>query len=202
MRGMATIGLDRLYYAKITENENGEETYDTPVPLAKAITAELSVELAEATLYADDGAAEVVKEFQSGTLTLGVADIGVDAAEVLTGATLDDNKVLISASEDGGAPVAIGFRAKKANGKYRYFWLYRVKFGIPATNLQTKGDSITFSTPTIEGTVMRRNKPDGQGKHPWKAEVSEDDPGVSPETITGWYTEVYEPVFAVGGGSE
>ncbi|AEE97939.1 MULTISPECIES: major tail protein [Bacillota] len=199
---MATIGLDRLYYAKITENENGEETYDTPVPLAKAITAELSVELAEATLYADDGAAEVVKEFQSGTLTLGVADIGVDAAEVLTGATLDDNKVLISASEDGGAPVAIGFRAKKANGKYRYFWLYRVKFGIPATNLQTKGDSITFSTPTIEGTVMRRNKPDGQGKHPWKAEVSEDDPGVSPETITGWYTEVYEPVFAVGGGSE
>ena len=199
---MATIGLDRLYYAKITENENGEETYNTPVPLAKAITAELSVELAEATLYADDGAAEVVKEFQSGTLTLGVADIGVDAAEVLTGATLDDNKVLISASEDGGAPVAIGFRAKKANGKYRYFWLYRVKFGIPATNLQTKGDSITFSTPTIEGTVMRRNKPDGQGKHPWKAEVSEDDPGVSPETITGWYTEVYEPVFAVGGGSE
>lgn len=199
---MATIGLDRLYYAKITENENGEEIYDTPVPLAKAITAELSVELAEATLYADDGAAEVVKEFQSGTLTLGVADIGVDAAEVLTGATLDDNKVLISASEDGGAPVAIGFRAKKANGKYRYFWLYRVKFGIPATNLQTKGDSITFSTPTIEGTVMRRNKPDGQGKHPWKAEVSEDDPGVSPETITGWYTEVYEPVFAVGGGSE
>ena len=199
---MAIIGLDRLYYAKITENENGEETYDTPVPLAKAITAELSVELAEATLYADDGAAEVVKEFQSGTLTLGVADIGVDAAEVLTGATLDDNKVLISTSEDGGAPVAIGFRAKKANGKYRYFWLYRVKFGIPATNLQTKGDSITFSTPTIEGTVMRRNKPDGQGKHPWKAEVSEDDPGVSPETITGWYTEVYEPVFAVGGGSE
>ena len=199
---MATIGLDKLYYAKITENENGEETYDTPVPLAKAITAELSVELAEATLYADDGAAEVVKEFQSGTLTLGVADIGVAAAEVLTGATLDDNKVLISASEDGGDPVAIGFRAKKANGKYRYFWLYRVKFGIPATNLQTKGDSITFSTPTIEGTVMRRNKPDGQGKHPWKAEVSEDDPGVSPETITGWYTEVYEPVFAVGGGSE
>jgi phi13 family phage major tail protein len=162
MKNMATIGLDRLYYAKITENENGEETYATPVPLAKAITAELSVELAEATLYADDGAAEVVKEFQSGTLTLGVADIGVAAAEVLTGATLDDNKVLISTSEDGGAPVAIGFRAKKANGKYRYFWLYRVKFGIPATNLQTKGDSITFSTPTIEGTVMRRNKPDGQ----------------------------------------
>ena len=197
---MATIGLDRLYYAKITEESNGDETYDTPEPLAKAITAELSVELAEATLYADDGAAEIIKEFKNGTLSLGIDDIGTAIASDLTGATIDDNKVLISTSEDGGDPVAIGFRAKKANGKYRYFWLYRVKFGIPATNLTTKGDSITFSTPTIEGTVLRRNKLDGQGKHPWKAEVNEGDEGVSSEIITGWYTEVYEPVFAAGGG--
>lgn len=199
---MATIGFDRLFYAKITEDENGDETYATPIPLAKAMTAELSVELAEATLYADDGAAEIVKEFQSGTLSLGVDDIGITAAEDLTGAKIDDNQVLISAGEDGGAPVAIGFRAKKANGYYRYFWLYRVKFGIPATNLATKGESITFSTPTIEGTVMRRNKPDGQGKHPWKAEVTESDTGVPASVISGWYTQVYEPAFAtpVGGG--
>ena len=194
---MATIGLDKLYYATITESAAGDETYGTPIPLAKAISAELSVELAEATLYADDGAAEVIKEFQSGTLELGVDDIGAAAAGDLTGATIDDNKVLISASEDGGAPVAVGFRAKKPNGKYRYFWLYRVKFGIPATNLATKGDSITFSTPTIEGTVMRRNRLDGQGKHPWKAEVNDGDTGVLSSTITGWFTEVYEPTFTV-----
>lgn len=192
---MATIGLDKLYYAKITEGSNGEETYETPIQLAKAIKADLSVELAEAVLYADDGAAEVVKEFKSGKLSLGIDDIGASAAEDLTGAKLDDNKVLISSSEDGGEPVAIGFRAKKANGKYRYFWLFRVKFGIPETNLQTKGDSITFQTPTIEGTVMRRNKLDGQGNHPWKAEVNEDDTGVEASTITGWFTEVYEPTF-------
>ena len=61
---MATIGLDKLYYSKITEGANGDETYDTPVQLAKAIKADLSVELAEATLYADDGPAEIVKERQ------------------------------------------------------------------------------------------------------------------------------------------
>lgn len=192
---MATIGLDKLYYAKITEDESGEESYGTPMSLAKAMTVDLSVELAEATLYADDGAAEVVKEFKSGTLTLGIDDIGVQAAQDLTGAKIDTNKVLISTSEDGGAPVAIGFRAKKANGKYRYFWLYKVKFGIPATNLTTKGESITFSTPTIEGTVLRRNKLDGQSKHPWKAEVSEDATGVAASVISGWYNEVYEPTF-------
>ena len=72
-------------------------------------------------------------------------------------------------------------------------WLYRVKFGIPATNLATKGDSITFSTPTIEGTILRRNKADAGGKHPWKAEALEGD--VTAATITNWYKEVYEPTY-------
>lgn len=154
------------------------------------------MELAEATLYADDGASEIVKEFKSGTLSLGIDDIGSAAASDLTGATIDKNKVLISASEDGGDPVAVGFRAKKSNGKYKYYWLYRVKFGIPATNLATKGDSITFSTPTIEGTILRRNKADAGGKHPWKAEALEGDTPTA--TITGWYKEVYEPTYAAG----
>ena len=123
---MATIGLDKLYYAKITEDEDGNETYASPVQLAKAMTADLSVELAEATLYADDGAAEIVKEFKSGKLTLGIDDIGATVASDLSGATIDANGVIVSTSEDGGTPVAVGFRAKKSNGKYRYFWLYRV----------------------------------------------------------------------------
>ena len=190
---MATIGLDKLYYAKITEDASGNETYAKPTQLAKAMSAELSVELAEATLYADDGAAEVIKEFQSGTLSLGIDDIGTTAASDLTGAVIDENHVLISTSEDGGAPVAVGFRAKKSNGKYRYFWLYKVKFGIPATNLTTKGESIEFSTPTIEGTVLRRNKTDALGNHPWKAEVNEDE--TATQIISEWYDEVYEPSY-------
>lgn len=192
---MATIGLDKLFYAKITEDESGNETYATPVSLAKAMSADLSVELAEATLYADDGASEIVKEFKSGTLSLGVDDIGGTVASDLTGATIDSNGVVIATVEDGADPVAVGFRAKKSNGKYKYFWLYRVKFGIPATALATKGDSITFSTPTIEGTILRRNKVDAQGKHPWKAEVTEGADGANAATITNWYKQVYEPTY-------
>ena len=199
---MSTIGLDSLYYAKITEDANGDETYSSPIKLAKAMTAELSVELAEATLFADDGASEIVKEFKSGTISLGIDDIGVTAAQDLTGAKIDNNHVVISTSNDSCDPVAIGFRAKKSNGKYRYYWLYRVKFGIPGASLQTKGDSITFSTPTIEGTVMRRNKVDGLNNHPWKSEVNEDDSSVSSSTISGWFSEVYEPDFEQSGNEE
>lgn len=191
---MATIGMDRLFYSKITENEAGEETYGTPRVLAKAMQADLSVELAEATLYADDAAAEVVKAFKSGTISLGVDDLASGVAEDLTGAKVDSNGVLVSAAEDNNTAVAIGFRAKKANGKYRYFWLYRVVFAIPSTSLQTKGDSVSFSTPTIEGTVLRRNRADAEGKHPWKAEITEGS-GVNQATIDAWYDSVYEPVY-------
>ena len=194
---MATIGLDKLFYASITEDKDGNETYGTPVQLAKAISADLSVELNEATLFADDGQAEAVKEFKSGTLSLGVDDIGTEAAAGLVGATVDKNGVLISGGEDAAKPVAMCFRAKKSNGKYKYYWRYRCLFGVPATNLATKGDSITFSTPTIEGTIFRRNKVDGKNKHPWKAEVNESETNSS--VISKWYTEVYEPVYDEGG---
>jgi phi13 family phage major tail protein len=193
---LSTIGLDKPYYAKITEDEQGNETYGPPILLAKAIQADLAIELAEAILYADDTAAEVVKEFKKGTLSLAIDDLSSVVASDLTGASIDDNKVLVSASEDGGDPVAIGFRAKKANGRYRYFWLYRVKFGIPATNLQTKGDSITFKNPTIEGTIYRRNRADSKGNHPWKSEVTEGDANVPENIINSWFTSVYEPAFS------
>lgn len=134
---MATIGLDKLYYSKITKDADGNETYATPMSLATAMTTELSVVIAEATLYADDGAAEFVKKFPSGTPSLSVDNIGFSVTANLDGAIVDNNNVLVSTSEDGGDPVAISFRDKKANEKYRYFRLYRVKFGIPATILTT-----------------------------------------------------------------
>ena len=190
---MATIGLDKLFVAPITEDSNGNETYGNPVQIAKAISAELSVELNEAILYEDDGQAESVKEFKSGTLSLNIDDLGHANAALLLGAEVDENGVLISRGEDNPTYVAVGFRARKANGKYRYFWLYRVQFAVPGTSLATKGDSITFSTPTIEGTIFQRKKVDGRSKHPWKAEVTED--GTNQTVINAWYTADYEPDY-------
>lgn len=196
---MATIGLDKPYYAIITEDANGQETYGTPKVMAKAIQADLTVNNATASLYADDGVDESVDEFTSGTLSLGLNDLASTVAAELLGARVDTNGVLVNSTNDIAPYVAVGFRARKANGKYRYFWLYRVKFGVPATNLATKGESITFQTPTIEGTVMRRNKPDTQDKHPWKTEVTDGDTGVSAATISGWFSAVYEPTFTAQG---
>ena len=197
---MATIGLDKPYFSLITEDANGQETYGEPEAMAKAIQADLTVNRSTATLYADDGADETVDEFVNGTLSMGLNDLLSTVAAKLLGARVDQNGALVTSTEDIAPYVAVGFRARKANGKYRYFWLYRVKFGVPATNLATKGESITFQTPTIEGTVMRRNKPDTQGKHPWKTEVTEGDANVTAATLNSWFSAVYEPSFAAAQG--
>jgi hypothetical protein len=66
---------------------------------------------------------------------------------------------------------------------------------VPSTSLKTKADNIEFSTPTIEGTIMVRNKPDSRGKRPWKIEATEGDPTVAAATLASWFTAVPEPTF-------
>ena len=181
---MATIGLRDLYRAPITTSEAGVETYGAPVRMAKAISAELSVEVAEAVLYADDGADEVVKEFVSGEITLNVNDLlPADLADLL-GQEQDDDNVVYGAENDEAPYFAIGFRAKKAGGTYKYIWLYKVKFAIPDENYTTKGDSIEFTTPEIVGQFIKR--PDGL----WKAEHVAEPTNTA---AASWFTEVREP---------
>lgn len=182
---MATIGLRDLYYAKITSKEDAEaETYDTPTRMAKAISAELSVEVAEAILYADDGADEIAKEFISGELVLNVNDLTPEVLADLLGQKKDSDGVVYATEADTAPYVAVGFRAKKANGQYKYIWLYKVKFGVPSESYQTKGESIEFTTPEITGKFVKRNS-DGK----WKTEFvgAEDTP-----TATAWFTKVRE----------
>ena len=192
---MATIGLKNLYYAPITEAADGNETYGTPVVLAKAISANIEIDSDVATLYADDGADVIIREFTSGTITLGTNNLSGDALEALIGAKVDENGVLVQCGEDQPKPVAIGFQAKTAKGGYKYFWLYRVVFGAPGHDLNTKGETIEFATPEIEGTFTRRNKVDAGGKHPYKASIDSDEAGADATTISGWFSAVYEPDY-------
>ena len=178
---MATIGLRDLYRAPITIGDDGAEEYGRPVKMAKAISAELSVEVAEAILYAAD---EVVKEFVSGELTLNVNDLLPADLAALLGQKQDDDKVVYGADTDEPPYFAIGFRAKKAGGTYKYIWLYKVKFAIPSENYTTKGDSIEFTTPEIVGQFIKRS--DGL----WKAEHV----ALPTESVAAaWFTTVREP---------
>ena len=178
-----TLGLKDLYYAVISI-ENNAETYGTPKKLAGAMTADLSVKTADGSLYVDDSLQESISEFANGTLKLGVDDLTPEVTAEILGQEVDENKVVWAGEENEPPYIAVGFRAKKTGGKYRYIWLLKCKAKIPGEKYETKGESIKFNTPDIELDFMKRLK-DGQ----WKADF------VGTETDTAaatWFTKVPE----------
>lgn len=182
---MATIGLRDLFIAKLTADESGVETYAVPRRLAKAIKVEMSVEVAEATLYADDGVDQIEKEFVKGAIKINANDLENEDVSELLGQTQDADKVAYAGESDDPPYFAVGFRAKKSGGKYKYLWLYKTKFKIPDETFETKGDGITFNTPEIEGEFIKRDT-DGN----WKADYV----GVPTDAVASkWFTEVREP---------
>ena len=166
-----TIGLKDLVYATITEGEGGVPTYGTPKKLAEVMTADLSVTTAEGNLYADDAVSESVKEFVKGALKLGIKDLAIEDVAAILGQQMDEDKVIYGGDTDEPPYVAVGFRAKKTGGNYRYIWLYKVKFKIPNEKFQTKGEAIQFNTPEIEGEFFKRH--DGR----WKADYTGQETG-------------------------
>lgn len=181
---MATIGLRDLYVDVLTSDEEGTAVYkNSPARLAKAISADLSVNTTQATLYADDSVDETVSEFVDGELTLGTNDLSAEAVAKILGLKPDSKGVLVSNADDMPPYVAVGFRAKRPDGTFKFVWLYKVKFNVPSESYKTKGESIEFTTPEITAKIIART--DGAWKADWTGK-EDAEPGST------WFDKVYE----------
>lgn len=193
---MATIGLDELYYAPITSADSEDELYGTPKKMAGAISVNLAKNIAEAMLSADNRTYYANKAFSNGTITLNLADIDDEALVDVFGAVRDSKGGIAFSGNKMPAPVALGFRAMKANGKYRYSWLLRVTFAPPGEDVQTKGDAITYTTPSVTGTFTDQVKKAADGNHYHQYKMDEDAKDADKSVITGWFSKVQEPTVA------
>lgn len=158
---MANIGFKYLVCAPVTE-EDDTVTYADGMVMSRAIKADLSVEINEGKLYGDDRIIESIKEFKSGKLTLNGDHLSYKVLELILGHTVEEiadgnGEKLTARSDDDGAYVGVGFYSttiRDGKRRYRAIWLHKVKFAIPNESLETKGDSISFKTPSIEGTIL------------------------------------------------
>lgn len=184
---MATIGLRDVYYALMLTDTSTAATYDTPVKVAGAISANVNPNSSSATLFADDGPYESATTLGEIDVELNMADLDSSTQAALLGHTYLSG-MLIKKSTDTPPYLALAFRSLKSNGYYRYTWLYKGKFMEGETSNQTKGDSVEFQTPTITGSFVRRDYDDA-----WMIEEDEDDENAVAATITAWFTAVVEP---------
>ena len=182
---MATIGLRDFYKAKIAEALDGMETFGVPSRVAKLISAKMKIDTADGTMYGDDGVDTIINEFSKGTLTLNTTDMSDEDYADFVGAKVDPvTGIMYSNKSDNPPYFAVGFRAKKPFGKYRYLWLLKVQFKVPDEEFTTKGEKIEFKSPTIEGTFIALNKSDD-----WKADKTL----LPTDAIAqSWFTKVQE----------
>ena len=153
---MAKIGLNNLWYSHLTEGQDGTPAYNGAKSFGKAISANVSISNNDAKLYADDVLAESDTSFQSGTVTLGTDDDReATFADVLGHDITEEGEVTRNANDT--APwVGLGRIVVKMVNNVRLYKveiLYKVKFAEPSQDDQTKGESVEFSTPEIEGTI-------------------------------------------------
>jgi len=178
---MAKIGMKYPIFAPMTEG-GSTVTYSNAVVLAKAISADISITASDVKLYGDDGVAEVDKSFQDGTVTLDITDLSLENKALILGQDLVSAGIpgkpeimkLVSKGDDTSIYGGLGFYAtEQVNNvrQYRAYLLRKTKFSEPNISLQTKGETTTFGTPTLNGTIER----DITGE--WKEEVVVTDEG-------------------------
>lgn len=165
------VGLRDLYYAILTKDDSTGVAYQTPVKIIGAINAKISPKSDTQTLYADDGPSESVTTLGEIEVEFEVKDLPLTVQAALLGHTIS-NGILIKDADDIAPYVALGFRSKKSNGKYRYIWLYKGRFETPDQEYKTTEDKPSFQTPKIKGTFVKRDY-DGV----WQAIGDEDEAG-------------------------
>ena len=152
---MARIGLKDFRYGILDEET---ETYGGALTLGKAIDCKVSLDLNSAELYADDTLAESDYSVKKGTVTITVDEDDDKTLSTLTGHELTSDGEIVR--KDTDTPPYVGFGriiTKVVNGTYKYKveFLNKVKFKDAMPDEKTKGESVEFTTTTIEGTLMK-----------------------------------------------
>jgi phi13 family phage major tail protein len=152
------VGLDNLYYALLLTDASGTQTtYDMPVHIVNAVSADVQPKSNMGVFYADDGAAETATAIGEITVDFEVNSLPSSVVAALLGATIGADGTVLQKSTDNAPYVALGFRSLKANGKYRYKWLYKGKFQWVQEAYKTEAGTPSGQTEKISGTFIRRD---------------------------------------------
>ena len=166
---MAFIGMRHVVVAEVDTHVDGSEpTYKAGVIAGRAITGNLSKTFNDNPLRADDMDAENDNSLLSMALELGVDDLEEDAKVymgLLKSSGTESDKTYYETSAPS-KPMGTGYirvRRRRSVTTYQVIWIYKVQFQIESENSQTKGRTIEWNTPVVNGDCMGIDT-DGSGE--------------------------------------
>ena len=192
----STVGLKNMVIAPVTEDTETSTTYGDLQRVAGAIEATITPENNDPDIqYFDDVEGDVLYPDPELTFKTKLADLPLIVQEMIFSNKIDDNGVLIRTANDKPGYFAVGFMSEKANGTYRYVWLFKVRAKPVTETYATKeGTSITRQTGEVEWTAIKRTS-DGR----YQAVADEGQNGFTAEKAATFLNTVYTPVFTAVG---
>ena len=188
----STVGLKNMVIAPVTADTETATTYGDLQRVASAIEATITPKNNDPDIqYFDDVEGDVLYPDPELTFKTKLADLPLIVQEMIFSNKIDDNGVLIRTANDKPGYFAVGFMSEKANGTYRYVWLFKVRAKPVTETYATKeGTSITRQTGEVEWTAIKRTS-DGR----YQAVADEGENGFTAEKAAAFLNTVYTPVF-------
>lgn len=191
-------GLKDIYIAGVSVNNGTTYTAGTPVKLARALSAKVSDKFTTEKIYSDDSVEDIVEQYEGTEIDFSVNTLAPqDYAKLYE--NLYKNGFLLKAAGDGAKEIAIGWRAKKRNGKYEFTWYYCGKLERPEMNYESQEDKTKTQTSSLKGTFYARQKEDtldGKKKNLYAIQVDEsnlmEEDTTAEEAIENWFSKVQE----------
>lgn len=184
------IGVDKLYYAKVTSDTTTTYTAGTPIAIPGLTEAGVNLNPQSSTFYADNGPYAVATALGDCDVAIACADVPPKLRADLFGFDYDASTGELSMDDINPNDVAILYRVQKQNNAYRYVCIYKARATPNEESAQTKGGSINFGTNGFSLKASKRLK-DGR----LYRLLDDDDPnlptGVTPALIEEkWFSEV------------
>lgn len=191
------VGLKDLYIAIVTQDDADGYAAGTPEYFAPAAMANVSPAANKETQYMDDQPFDVMLSEGETELQLTISEIPAEMQAYVNGDVFDaaSGRVFDRADPTNAPEFALGFRSKKSNGSYRYYWFLKGKFTKPGEEHETKGDTPAPKPPQITFTAVKtiyQFDLDGGITYDGAKRVWGDE-NTTNFSATGWFTAVQTP---------
>lgn len=188
-----SYGINKMYYAVRSTTEQGGYTYGTPKRLRGARQITINAEGTNEKFYADNGVYFIADANTGKSGSVELAGLNDQALADLFGYVTDANGVVLEDADAHAADVALLFECEN-DGQYpTRFSMFDVKFTRPTEEHNTKEDSVSPDTITMDYEAAPCELPWGQnetknfvGGH---LDYTED----TKATWEAWYTQVTLP---------
>ncbi|MGD9700675.1 major tail protein [Acinetobacter sp.] len=185
----ATVGVEMLHYAIATVAADGTVTYDLPVKISDAQKITITPKTTTDKYYADDTTADIVNSFDGCDVGIETYGIKNEILAALEGHEVDANGVVIENANDEPPYIALGFRSRKRNGKYRYIWLLLGKKKPGNEEYETIKEKQEPKSAVMPFEFVQC----ANGN--WRYKIDEDDPAAPIGLETKWFAKVYDGSF-------